>query len=82
MKNHIKCYNVQISTYDGQLVAVPPRTIVIDPEVIAPWPFRAWAKFPTLFQLPSLYSAIIEVYVVGPSWPPMIKTLSFVDAVA
>ena len=54
-----------------------------DPEVIAPWLFRAWAKFPIFFQFPSLYSAIVDEYLGEPRVkPPMIKTLSSVWAVA
>jgi len=30
-----------ICTYDDPLYGKPPTTIVIDPEVIAPWPYRA-----------------------------------------
>ena len=73
---------VQISTYVEPLFGLPPTTIVIDPEVIAPWPERACAKFPTFVQIPSLYSAIIDEEDEAFGYPPMIRTLSLVDAVA
>ena len=50
-----------ICTYDEPSFESPPTTIVTDPEVIAPWPSRAWAKFPIFFQFPSLYSAIVDM---------------------
>ena len=58
---------IQKDAYDEYpLFGLPPTTIVIDPEVIAPWLDRDWVKSPTFFQPPSLYSAIVDVYLGEP----------------
>ena len=72
-----------ICTYDEPSIDPPPATIVTDPEVIALCWNLAWAKFPILFQFPSLYSAIVDMLPAEAAVkPPMIKTLSSVEAVA
>ena len=78
-------FYVQIYTHSdpGPLFGPPPKIIVVDPEVIAACAYRAWAKFPIFSQLPSLYSAIVDVYWGEPPVePPIIRTLSLVEVVA